>query len=111
MKDIIKDVGYCTEYMNEVDEIALRIDQKEFDKIKEAALLVQSGGYLYISMFAKDFDLLCDGEKSEYRHNGGEYRVFDRCVYFYCQNKDSAEVEFESEEITFEEIEEALKED
>jgi len=97
------------EYGFDVDEVVVNIDAKEYDKLARASILVKENGWESVRIVADGWELLYDGKESEFKADAGIFIVYSCNVYFYAQNKWEASYQIESEEITFEEIIESIK--
>lgn len=100
MIKLTKGVGFTTDSNGSIEEFKMEFDKSDLEKIKKCQALIKEHDFQAIEI---DFcaEIEHDGDFTE---GVSWLKVFNDCVYFNVQSKYTAEIQYESEQITNEEL-------
>jgi hypothetical protein len=101
MIEITKGVGFTTDHSSNVDEFKLTFTAQELERIKLCQSLIKEH---QLSSVEIKFDAAEIEHDSSFRPSIEALKIFNDCMYFSCQSKHDAGIQYESEQITNEEL-------
>lgn len=105
-KELIVEVGFSTDPMWEVSHFGLEFSQEDLLKIRKHQAYLQDNPDIFKVVMWFDGECFSDEDKtpSDFRTDGGELFIFKERVYYYTQSRYDASFQYESQEITNEEL-------
>lgn len=100
MIKITKGVGFTTDSDESIEEFRMEFDKSDLEKIKKCQALIKEHELNCIEI---DFDAEIEHD-GDFREGPSWLKIFNDCVYFNVQSKHTAENQYESEQISNEEL-------
>lgn len=103
--EIKKEIAFTTDPMGEADSIGVEFTPELLERIKKVMGLVKEGIMNSGTIWHYGYEMYCDDEVSDVKTDGGEIRIFDERFYYYTQGKYTAELQYETDSFTIQEVE------
>lgn len=101
MIELTKGVGFSTDANGSVEKFKFEFTKADIEKIKTCQALIKEHDLSSIDI-RFDAEIVHDNDFTP--DSTPVLRVFDYCLYYCCQSKYDAGVQYESEQITNEEL-------
>jgi hypothetical protein len=105
-KELIVEVGFTTDPMGEISHFGLDFSEKDLQLIKKHQIYLHENPDIFKVVMFFDGECFADEDKtpSDFKTDGGELFIFKERIYYYTQSRYDASYQYESQEITNEEI-------